>query len=118
MDVFRFNNLDLENIIILNDELKKFSYDIFNTMTFFIDEEITSAAITINFIYNNYIFDLYNDDEITKLSIINKKNHNYEFYYENHEQILINKCELENVSIEEMNYFIKQLFEYILNNFS
>jgi hypothetical protein len=111
MEPYKLNILDIENIVIFNDELKKFLYDIIDTMTYFIDEEEPIIdAITINFIYNNYSFDLYNDDEMRKISIINKKTHNYEFFYENHEEILINKCKLINISADEMSDLLKQLY--------
>jgi ASC-1-like (ASCH) protein len=74
-------------------------------------------AVTINFIYNNCSFDLYNDYEIKKLTIINKNTHHYEFFYENHEEILINKCKLKNVSFDEMSDLLKQLYLCIINNF-
>ena len=114
MEPYKLNQKDLENIIITNEELKRFLYDIIDTITYFIDDEDKPTteeynAVTINFIYNNNSFDLYNDDEIRKLSIINNKAHHYEFFYENHEEILINKCELKNVSIDEMSDLLKQL---------
>ncbi len=115
MDTHKLSISDVENIVILNDELKRFFYDIFKTITYFVDEEEPIInAISINFIYNNYSFDLYNDDEMRKISIINKNTHHYEFYYENHENILIDKCELKNVSVDDMYNFIKNLYEYII----
>ena len=55
MEPFNLNMSDIKNIVIFNDELKKFLYDIIDTITYFIDEEPTFDAITINFTYNNYI---------------------------------------------------------------
>ena len=120
MKPYKLSLKDLENIIILNGELKRFLYDITNSITYFIDEYEQATedynAVTINFIYNNCSFDLYNDDEIRKLSIINKNTHHYEFFYENHEEILINKCGLKNVSIDEMSDLLKELYLCIINN--
>ncbi len=116
MDTYKLSISDVENIVILNDELKRFFYDIFKTITYFIDEdEPMINAVSINFIYNNYRFDFYNDDENKKISIINNNTHHYEFFYENHEQILIEKCGLKNVSIDEISLFFRNLFEYILS---
>jgi hypothetical protein len=111
---------DLNNLFILNYELKSFLHNIVNTITYFIDEDElvnnnNNYGVTINFIYNNYSFDLYNDYEVRKLSILNKKTHHYEFFYENHEEILINKCFLKTVSIDEMYDLFKDLFIYIKN---
>ncbi len=110
MEPYKLDNSDIENIVIMNKKLKQFLYDIVKTMTYFIDnDDPTYDATTISFIYNNYSFDLYNDYEMKKISIINKKTHNYEFFYENHEEVLIKKCGLNNVSIDEMADLLKQL---------
>jgi hypothetical protein len=112
MEPYKLNQKDLENIIILNEELKSFFNIIIDTITYFIDEEqITEDynSITINFIYNNCTFELYTDDEIKKISIINKRTYHYEFFYENHEEILIKKCKFKNVSVDEMSDLLKQL---------
>ncbi len=115
MDSYKLNILDIENIVILNDELKKFLHNIFNTINYFIDKndelfEVPDEGICINFIYKDLSIDLYKDDEIKKLSIINKKTHHYEFFYENHEKILIEKCELKNISIDEISDLFKQIY--------
>jgi hypothetical protein len=116
MEPHKLNKFDIENIVIFNDELKKFLYDIVDTITYFIDEdEPTFGSISINFSYNNYSFDLYNDDDMRKISIINKNNHHYEFFYENHEEILIKKCKFKNVSIDEITDLLKQLYLCIKN---
>ena len=120
MEPHKLNIDDLNNLFILNYELKSFLYNIVNTITYFIDEDESVNnnnyyGITINFIYNNYSFDLYNDYDVKKLSILNKNTHHYEFFYENHEEILINKCYLKTVSIDEMYDLFKELFLYIKN---
>ena len=115
MDMHKLSMSDVEKIVILNDELKRFFYEIFKTIVYFIDEdEPIINAVSINFIYNNYNFDLYSDNEMRKISINNKNTHNYEFYYEDHEKILIDKCGLKNVSIDEMYDFLINLHQYIL----
>ncbi len=114
MDTYKLSISDIDNFVILNDELKRFFYDIFKTITYFVDDdEPIIDAVSINFIYNNYSFDVYSDSEMRKISIINKKTHHYEFYYENYETILIDKCGLKKVSIDEMRDFIMNLLEYI-----
>jgi hypothetical protein len=112
MDPYNINQKYLENIIILNKELKSFFNNIIDTITYFIDEEQSTGdyiSLTIYFIYNNYSFELYTDDEIRKLSIISKNIHHYECFYENHEEILIKKCKLINVSVAEMSDLLKQI---------
>jgi hypothetical protein len=116
MDPYNINQKDLQNIIISNKELKSFFNNIIDTITYFIDEEQSAGdyiSLTIYFIYNNCSFELYTDDEIRKLSIINKNIYHYECFYENHEDILIKKCKLKNVSVDEMTDLLRQLSNII-----
>ncbi len=99
------------NIDIFNEELKQFFNNIIDTITYFVDVEEQST--TINFNYNNTSFNLYKDDENNKLSI--SSNYYYEFYCDNYEEILINKCEFKTVNINEMADFLEKLFLFIIN---
>ena len=103
--------MDRFNIDNFNDELKQFFNNIIDTITYNLDIEEQSVDIT--FIYNDFTFNIYRDDENNKLSITN--NYYYEFFYDNYEEILINKCELKNVSVNEMSIFLEQLF-LLINN--
>ncbi len=103
--------MDKFNIDNFNDELKQFFNNIIDTITYNLDIEEQSVDIT--FIYNDLTFNIYRDDENNKLSITN--NYYYEFFYDNYEGILINKCGLKNVSIGEMSDFLEQLF-LLINN--
>jgi hypothetical protein len=99
------------NIDNFNEELKHFFNNIIDTITYNLD--IEEQSIDITFIYNNITFNIYRDDDDNKLSITN--NYYYEFFYDNYEEILINKCELKNVSVNEMSIFLEQLF-LLINN--
>ena len=104
-------NINNYQFIIKNDELKQFFYNITNNITYFIDKE--DKSIEINFIYKDNTFNLYKDNDINRLSITKK--YSYEIFWDSYENILINKCELKTVSIDEINKFIKQLFLCIYN---
>jgi hypothetical protein len=103
--------MDKFNIDNFNDELKQFFNNIIDTITYNLDIEEQSVDIT--FIYNDLTFNIYRDDENNKLSITN--NYYYELFHDNYEEILINKCELKNVSVNEMSIFLEQLF-LLINN--
>ena len=103
--------MELCKLNINNDELKQFFDNIIDTITYFIDTE--EQSITINFIYNGMTFNLYKDYDTNKLSITNK--YYYEFFYDNYEYILINRCNMKNVTINDVDDFLQQLFLFINN---
>ena len=103
--------MELCKLNIYNDELKHFFNNIIDTITYFVD--VDEQSITINFIYNGMAFNLYKDDETNKLSITN--NYYYEFFYDNYEYILINRCNMKNVTINDVDNFLQQLFSFINN---
>ena len=95
--------MELCKLNIYNDELKHFFNNIIDTITYFVD--VDEQSITINFIYKDY--------DTNKLSITN--NYYYEFFYDNYEYILINRCNMKNVTINDVDNFLQQLFSFINN---
>ncbi len=115
------NNMFLEkvkNINITNEELKCFFNIIKNTFKINIDDHCSS--ITISFDYNEYSIDLciYSDEDefvylAEKMHVLNKKTYSYEIYYENCDKKLLKILDLKSVNHEELNEFIKELFNCI-----
>ncbi len=115
------NNIFLTNISnlqIINEELNTFFNIIEKSLKINIDNNLNS--ITISFDYNEYSIDLciYSDEEEMvlldeKIHVLNKKTYSYEIYYENCDKKLLKILDLKNVNCEELNEFIKSLFECI-----
>ena len=75
-------------------------------------------SIIISFDYNEYSIDLciYNEDDDAifiddKIHILNKHTHSYEVHYENCDKILFKILDLKYTTIEELNDFVRNLFE-------
>lgn len=115
---------NLKNIIIQNKELNDFLNCILDTISFTIDDYNDFSSFIINFDYKHYQLNLclyYEDINILqKLCINNTNTHAYEIHYENHEEILLKIIDLKTVSSEDLNMFIKTLFDclptHIINN--
>lgn len=118
-DIFLIN---IKNIKLINEELKSFFNLIEKTLKINIDNNLNS--IILSFDYNEYAIDLciYSDEEEfvlldEKIHILNKKTYSYEVYYENCDKKLLKILDFKNVNCDELNNFIKGLFECIpLNN--
>lgn len=108
MESHKINQKNLENIIILNEELKSFFNIIINTIN--IDNNINDTdSININFVYNNEYFDLYSDIDTIKLSITDKDTKYYECYYDNYAELLIKKIDFKTVNIDDIHNLFEQL---------
>ncbi len=113
---------NMKNVKIINEELKSFFNIIEKTLKINIDNDLNS--IIISFDYNEYSIDLciYSDDEEfvfldEKIHVLNKKTFSYEIYYENCDKKLLKILDFKNVNCNELNEFIKSLFECIpINN--
>jgi hypothetical protein len=109
---------NIKNIKIINEELESFFNLIEKTLKINIDNNLNS--IILSFDYNEYAIDLciYSDEEEfvlldEKIHILNKKTYSYEVYYENCDKKLLNILDFKNVNCDEINNFIKSLFECI-----
>jgi hypothetical protein len=110
--------INIKNVKIINEELKSFFYLIEKTLKINIDNNLNS--IILSFDYNEYAIDLciYSDEEEfvlldEKIHILNKKTYSYEVYYENCDKKLLKILDFKNVNCDELNDFIKSLFECI-----
>jgi hypothetical protein len=110
--------INIKNIKIINEELKSFFNIIEKTLKINIDNNLNS--IILSFDYNEYAVDLciYSDEEEfvlldEKIHILNKKTYSYEVYYENCDKKLLKILDFKNVNCDELNNFIKSLFECI-----
>ncbi len=128
--IYNFKNQEINNIFIenikdikiINEDLQLFFNIIEKTLKINIDNNLNS--ITISFDYNEYSIDLciYSDNEEfilldEKIHVLNKKTYSYEIYYENCDKKLLKILDFKNVNCEELNNFIKSLFECIpINN--
>uniref|UniRef100_A0A6C0HVH5 Uncharacterized protein n=1 Tax=viral metagenome TaxID=1070528 RepID=A0A6C0HVH5_9ZZZZ len=109
---------NIKNIKIINEELISFFNLIEKTLKINIDNNLNS--IILSFDYNEYAIDLciYSDEEEfvlldEKIHILNKKTYSYEVYYENCDKKLLKILDFKNVNCDELNNFIKSLFECI-----
>ena len=110
--------INIKNIKIINEELKSFFNIIEKTLKINIYNNLNS--IILSFDYNEYAVDLciYSDEEEfvlldEKIHILNKKTYSYEVYYENCDKKLLKILDFKNVNCDELNNFIKSLFECI-----
>jgi hypothetical protein len=110
--------INIKNVKIINEELKSFFNLIEKTLKINIDNNLNS--IILSFDYNEYAIDLciYSDEEEfvlldEKIHILNKKTYSYEVYYENCDKKLLKILDFKNVNCDELNNFIKSLFECI-----
>jgi hypothetical protein len=113
------NNLfkkKVKEIKIKDEELKCFLDIVYDSLK--IGSNDYYKSIIISFDYNEYSIDLciYNEDDDAvfiddKIHILNKHTHSYEVHYENCDKILFKILDLKYTTIEELNNFVRNLFE-------
>jgi hypothetical protein len=113
------NNLfknKVKEINIKDEELKSFLDIVYDSLK--VSSNDYYKSIIISFDYNEYSIDLciYNEDDDAvfiddKIHILNKHTHSYEVHYENCDKILFKILDLKSTTIEELNDFVRNLFE-------